>query len=190
MTTGCGRRCRFCLPDLSPQMDLPKERIMAAVRANVRNGNKQISLATEDMFIWGQVHTDTPFYFPNREALLNLFAEVVHTPGVEQHFLSHSTMAPAVVDPLLIRKPLGAIAEQKPDSPAHVQHSSSEEDTVASDRPGNGLRSSRQKDHAGQSRAISNRGMAERIHPGIDHYEPQQLVSGGDSDDWESGRDG
>jgi radical SAM superfamily enzyme YgiQ (UPF0313 family) len=103
MTTGCGRRCRFCLPDLSPQMDLPKERILAAVRANVQNGNSQISLATEDMFIWGQVHTDTPFYFPNREALLNLFAEVIHTPGVERCLLSHSTMAPAVVDPLLIR---------------------------------------------------------------------------------------
>ncbi|MEJ2244814.1 MAG: radical SAM protein [Acidobacteriota bacterium] len=104
MTTGCGRRCRFCLPDLSPQMDLPKENIMAAVRANVREGNKQISLATEDMFIWGQVHTDTPFYFPNREAILDLYAEVVNTPGVEQHLLSHSTMAPAVVDPILIKK--------------------------------------------------------------------------------------
>ena len=103
MTTGCGRRCRFCLPDLSPQMDLPKERILAAVRGNVQNGNKQISLATEDLFIWGQVHTDTPFYFPNREALLNLFAEVINTPGVERYLLSHSTMAPAVVDPLLIR---------------------------------------------------------------------------------------
>jgi radical SAM superfamily enzyme YgiQ (UPF0313 family) len=102
MTTGCGRRCRFCLPDLSPQMDLPKERILAAVRANVQNGNKQISLATEDLFIWGQVHTDTPFFFPNREALLNLFAEAVNTPGVEQHLLSHCTVAPAVVDPLLI----------------------------------------------------------------------------------------
>ena len=45
-----------------------------AVRANVRDGNKQISLATEDMFIWGQVHTDTPFYFPNREALLDLLS--------------------------------------------------------------------------------------------------------------------
>ena len=104
MTSGCGRRCRFCLPDLSPQIDLPKERIMAGVRANVLNGNKQISLATEDMFIWGQVHTDTPFYFPNREALLDLYAGVVNTPGVEQLLLSHSTMAPAVVDPVLIRK--------------------------------------------------------------------------------------
>ncbi|MSV27359.1 MAG: hypothetical protein EXQ52_01230 [Bryobacterales bacterium] len=54
MTTGCGRRCQFCRPDLNPQIDFPKEKIMDAVRANVREGNKQISLATEDMFIWGR----------------------------------------------------------------------------------------------------------------------------------------
>jgi radical SAM superfamily enzyme YgiQ (UPF0313 family) len=117
MTTGCGRRCRFCLPDLSPQMDLPKERILAAVRANVQNGNRQISLATEDLFLWGQVHTETPFYFPNREALLNLFEETIHTPGVEQHLLSHSTMAPAVVDPVLIR---GLSELLLPKSPIHL----------------------------------------------------------------------
>jgi radical SAM superfamily enzyme YgiQ (UPF0313 family) len=104
MTTGCGRRCQFCLPDLNPQLDVPKDRMMAAVHANVRDGNKQISLATEDMFIWGQVHTDTPFYFPNREALLDLYSEVVNTPGVEQHVLSHATIAPAVVDPILIKR--------------------------------------------------------------------------------------
>jgi radical SAM superfamily enzyme YgiQ (UPF0313 family) len=81
MTTGCGRRCQFCVPDLNPQIDLPKDKIMSAVRANVRDGNKQISLATEDMFIWGQVHTATPFYFPNREALVDLCTEIVNTPG-------------------------------------------------------------------------------------------------------------
>jgi radical SAM superfamily enzyme YgiQ (UPF0313 family) len=104
MTTGCGRRCQFCLPDLNPQLDVPKNRMMQAVRANVRDGNNQISLATEDMFIWGQVHTDTPFYFPNREALLDLYSEIVTTPGVDHHVLSHATIAPAVVDPLLIKK--------------------------------------------------------------------------------------
>ncbi len=117
ITTGCGRRCRFCLPDLSPQLDLPKEKIMAAVRANIRDGNKQISFATEDMFIWGQVRTDTPFYFPNREALLDLYSEVVNTEGVEQFLLSHSTMAPAVVDPTLIRM-LSEILLDK--SPIHL----------------------------------------------------------------------
>ena len=104
MTTGCGRRCQFCLPDLNPQLDVSKDQIMAGVRANIRDGNNQISLATEDMFIWGQVHTNTPFYFPNREALLDLYSDIVKTPGVEHHVLSHATIAPAVVDPLLIKK--------------------------------------------------------------------------------------
>ncbi|MBI5085367.1 MAG: B12-binding domain-containing radical SAM protein [Acidobacteria bacterium] len=114
MTTGCGRRCQFCLPDLNPQLDLPKDKIMEAVRANVRGGNKQISLATEDLFIWGQVRTDTPFYFPNREALLDLFGEIVETPGVEQHILSHCTIAPAVVDPLLIQRMSELMLEKSP----------------------------------------------------------------------------
>lgn len=104
MTTGCGRRCQFCVPDLNPQIDMPKDKMMDAVRANVRDGNKQISLATEDMFIWGQVHTSIPFYFPNREALVDLYKSVCETPGVEQHVLSHSTIAPAVVDPVMIQQ--------------------------------------------------------------------------------------
>jgi radical SAM superfamily enzyme YgiQ (UPF0313 family) len=119
MTTGCGRRCRFCVPDLNPQIDFPKEKIMAAVRANVREGNKQISLATEDMFIWGQVRTDAPFFFPNREALLDLYSDIVSTPGVEQHVLSHCTIAPFVVDPTLIKKLSGILL---PKSPIHLPH--------------------------------------------------------------------
>jgi radical SAM superfamily enzyme YgiQ (UPF0313 family) len=117
MTTGCGRRCQFCVPDLNPQIDMPKARIMAAVRANVREGNKVISLATEDMFIWGQVHTDTPFFFPNREALVDLYTEIVNTPGVEHHLLSHCTMAPFVVDPELIRQLSEVLL---PKSPMHL----------------------------------------------------------------------
>ena len=117
MTTGCGRRCQFCVPDLNPQIDLPKARIMDAVRANVREGNKLVSLATEDMFIWGQVHTDTPFFFPNREALVDLYTEIVNTPGVEQHLLSHCTMAPFVVDPELIRQLSEVLL---PKSPIHL----------------------------------------------------------------------
>jgi radical SAM superfamily enzyme YgiQ (UPF0313 family) len=122
MTTGCGRRCQFCVPDLNPQIDLPKEKILEAVRANVAGGNKQISLATEDMFIWGQVHTDTPFYFPNREALLDLYSEIINTPGVEHHVLSHCTIAPAVVDPVLIRKLSELLL---PKSPIHIPRLSS-----------------------------------------------------------------
>lgn len=123
MTTGCGRRCQFCLPDLNPQLDVPKEKIMRAVQANVSQGNKQISLATEDMFIWGQVRTGVPFYFPNREALLDLYSEIVRTPGVEQHVLSHATMAPSVVDPLLIEKLSEILLDKSPiHLPTHSTH--------------------------------------------------------------------
>jgi len=104
MTTGCGRRCQFCVPDLNPQIDVPKHKIMEGVYANVREGNNQISLATEDMFIWGQVNTGTPFYFPNREALVDLYRSIVEIPEVKHNLLSHCTMAPAVVDPKLIEE--------------------------------------------------------------------------------------
>ena len=114
MTTGCGRRCHFCLPDLNPQIDFPKQKIMEAVRANVSEGNNQISLATEDMFIWRQVHTEVPFYFPNREALVDLYREVVDTPGVRYHLLSHCTMAPSVVDPKLIEELSGVLLDKSP----------------------------------------------------------------------------
>jgi radical SAM superfamily enzyme YgiQ (UPF0313 family) len=114
MTTGCGRRCQFCLPDLNPQIDFSKDSIMDAVRANVREGNDQISLATEDMFIWGQVHTNTPFYFPHREALVELYRAVVNTPGVERHLLSHCTMAPSVVDPKLIEQLSAVLLDKSP----------------------------------------------------------------------------
>ena len=114
MTTGCGRRCQFCMPDLNPQIAMPRDRIMEAVRANVENGNGQISLATEDMFIWGQTQTTTPFFFPNREALVGLYSDIVNYPGVEHFVLSHSTMAPAVVDPGLIEKLSDVLLEKSP----------------------------------------------------------------------------
>ena len=84
------------------------------MRANVSEGNNQISLATEDMLIWGQVHTGVPFYFPNREALVDLYREVVDTPGVRYHLLSHCTMAPSVVDPKLIEQLSGVLLDKSP----------------------------------------------------------------------------
>jgi radical SAM superfamily enzyme YgiQ (UPF0313 family) len=122
MTTGCGRRCHFCVPDLNPQLAVPKDTILKGIRANVAHGNPQISLSSEDMFIWGQVKTDTPFFFPNREALVELYREAVNTPGITQHVLLHGTMAPAVVDPVLIRQLSDVVLEK---SPIHLKRVSS-----------------------------------------------------------------
>ena len=75
MTTGCGRRCAFCLPDLNPRISVPKDQIMDGRARQRRGGNKQISLATEDMFIWRTDEAGLPFFFPNREALLDLYPQ-------------------------------------------------------------------------------------------------------------------
>ena len=99
---------------MNPQLDIPKSQILAAVAANAREGNRQVSLATEDMFIWGQVNTGTPFYFPNREALLDLYSSVVNTEGIQHHLLSHATMAPVVVDPKLIEGLTGILLDRSP----------------------------------------------------------------------------
>jgi hypothetical protein len=113
MTTGCGRRCSFCLPDLNPQISIPKDRIMRAVAANVAAGNSQVSLASEDMFIWG-FKRDQPFFFPNREALLDLHRSIAHYPGVKWITLSHATIAPAIVDPALIQELSEILLDKSP----------------------------------------------------------------------------
>jgi radical SAM superfamily enzyme YgiQ (UPF0313 family) len=113
MTTGCGRRCSFCMPDLNPQMSVPKDRIMKAVKANVDAGNAQVSLATEDMFIWG-FNERQPFFFPNRNALLDLHKSIAEYPGVKWITLSHATIAPAVVDPMLIQELSGLLLDKSP----------------------------------------------------------------------------
>jgi radical SAM superfamily enzyme YgiQ (UPF0313 family) len=114
MTTGCGRRCAFCQPDLNPRISVPKTSIMAAVRANVAAGNRQVSLATEDMFVWRTDEAGLPFFVPNRAELLDLYRSIVDHPGVEQITLSHATIAPALVDPDLIAELSDLLLDRSP----------------------------------------------------------------------------
>src|SRR5262249_3924776 len=90
MTTGCGRRCAFCQPDLNPRSSVPKSEIMKAVAANVVDGNRQVSLATEDMFVWRTDEAGLPFFVPNRVELLDLYRSIIEHPGVDEITLSHA----------------------------------------------------------------------------------------------------
>ena len=114
MTTGCGRRCAFCQPDLNPRISVPREEILKAVRANVAAGNRQVSLATEDMFVWRTDEAGLPFFVPNRTELLDLYRAIVEHPGVEQVTLSHATIAPALVDPDLIAELSALLLDRSP----------------------------------------------------------------------------
>ena len=101
MTRGCGRACAFCAPTLEPRVSIPKEKILESVRGNVREGGKMVFPVSEDIFIY---QAKMPFYIPNREAILDLYDSIARVPGVEYLALSHATIAPALVDPELIRE--------------------------------------------------------------------------------------
>jgi len=101
MNRGCGRQCAFCSPTLETRISVPPEMVMESVRANTRNGGKIIFPVSEDIFIYGAA---APFYIPNENEILSFYDMIAREPGVEYLPLSHSTIAPAVVNPRLIKE--------------------------------------------------------------------------------------
>src|SRR6185436_7926418 len=55
MTTGCGRRCKFCVAHLNPADQLAEGKNKGRVSRNGGPRQKQNPLGNQDMFIWGQV---------------------------------------------------------------------------------------------------------------------------------------
>ncbi len=100
MNRGCGRQCAFCSPTLETRISVPMPDVMRAVRANTENEGRIIFPVSEDVFIYG---ASAPFYIPNPNQLLNFYGSIAEVPGVDYLPLSHATIAPAVVNPGLIR---------------------------------------------------------------------------------------
>ncbi len=101
MNRGCGRQCAFCSPTLETRISVPPEQLMEAVRANTRNGGRIIFPVSEDVFIYGAA---APFYIPNPNALVNFYETIANAPGIDYLPLSHATIAPAVVNPDLVKE--------------------------------------------------------------------------------------
>lgn len=101
MTRGCGRQCAFCTPTLETRVSVPPEQLLEAVKVNVSQGGRVIFPVSEDIFIYGAA---APFYIPNADALVNFYETVANVKGVDYVPLSHATIAPAVVNPHLIKE--------------------------------------------------------------------------------------
>ncbi|MEX2261938.1 MAG: radical SAM protein [Bryobacteraceae bacterium] len=101
MTRGCGRQCAFCSPTLETRISVPPDQLIEAVKANVREGGRIIFPVSEDIFIYG---ASAPFYIPNADALVDFYERVANVPGVDYVPLSHATIAPALVNPHLIKE--------------------------------------------------------------------------------------
>ena len=91
ITRGCPRRCQFCNPTMFKFRSIPLDNILKEVEVNVRSGESQISLATEDGFLYGASGIRI-----NRDAVRRLIREVSKlTPNVGFCHVSISSIVQA-----------------------------------------------------------------------------------------------
>jgi len=101
ISRGCGRNCQFCTPTMQKKHDIPIETIMKEVEVNVKEGNSAVTLVTEDLFLYG---TRDKRFIPNREAVVKLVKSVASFPGVKSIQPTHTSLAPVVHNPSMIKE--------------------------------------------------------------------------------------
>ncbi len=100
ISRGCGRNCQFCTPTMQTRRDVTFETVLQEVETTVREGCSRITLITEDLFLYG---VKDPRFIPNRKAVLELVERVAAAPGVKAVQPSHSSLAPVVADPDMVK---------------------------------------------------------------------------------------
>ncbi|HLI46931.1 MAG TPA: radical SAM protein [Geobacterales bacterium] len=98
---GCGRNCHFCEPNLRVGRYMPIERIRKEILTNLSGGISNVWLHSEDIFLYKV--EDKSYFYPNRDALIELFSNVMSIKGVTHANPTHGTVAPAAADPGLIK---------------------------------------------------------------------------------------
>lgn len=101
LSRGCGRNCQFCTPTMQKKRDVPLENVLKEVEVTAREGCSHITLVTEDLFLYG---ARDPRFIPNREAVVNLVRRVASVPGIRRVQPSHSSLAPVVADPGMVKE--------------------------------------------------------------------------------------
>jgi len=109
ISRGCGRNCQFCTPTMTNKFDVPLEHILDEVETSVREGRDSITLVTEDLFLYG---AKNPQFIPNREAVVNLVNSIAAVPGVKRIQPSHSSLAPVVSDPAMVKEVAEVLIER------------------------------------------------------------------------------
>jgi radical SAM superfamily enzyme YgiQ (UPF0313 family) len=101
ISEGCGRNCQFCTPTTRKKIDVPLENVMKEVEVTVKEGNSSITLVTEDLFLYG---AKDKRFIPNKEAVVKLVKTVASCRGVKSIQPSHSSLAPVVYAPGMVRE--------------------------------------------------------------------------------------
>ena len=99
---GCGRNCEFCDVNLRSARYIDLAKIRKEVGVNVEGGFDHIWVQSDDIFLYRL--EDHKNFYPNRDAVLELFSSIMSTKGVAWSNPTHGTLAPIAADPLLIEK--------------------------------------------------------------------------------------
>jgi len=109
ISRGCGRNCQFCTPTMQQRRNFPLDKIMKEVAVNVKEGNGKITLATEDIFLYGVKDNG---FIPNKTAVIELLRTVASYPGVTAVQPAHMSLAPVVYDPSMIKEAAEILIER------------------------------------------------------------------------------
>ena len=112
ISRGCGRMCKFCSPTLAKKRDIPIERIIEESKLNHEAGKSNSWLHAEDALLYGCHASD---FQPDRDAVLEMFKEVVSVEGINGAGFTHLSLAAVAADPELI----GGISSLCKTSPDH-----------------------------------------------------------------------
>ncbi len=115
---GCGRGCSFCEPNLRYGRFMPLDKIDEEIKVNVKMGQSSVWVHSEDIFLYKVESRST--LAPNRDAIIELFDNIMNQPGVTHANPTHGTIAPAVYDPDMIAK-LSEVLRAGPDNWIGIQ---------------------------------------------------------------------
>ncbi len=101
ISKGCGRNCQFCTPTMQNKVNVPLSRIMDEIKTTTMEGSSNITLVTEDLFLYG---AKDKAFIPNKKAVLKLVKSVACHPGVKGVQPSHISLAPVVCNPNMIKE--------------------------------------------------------------------------------------
>ncbi len=90
ISRGCGRGCAFCSPTMQRRRIMPLEMIIQEVELNVSQGQRDVLLVTEDIFMYGCKSSD---FKPNRDAVDELFKALTDREGLNSIQVTHANLA-------------------------------------------------------------------------------------------------
>ena len=99
---GCGRGCKFCDVTLRALRYYPPEKVKKEIEVNIKKGGIRTAwIHSDDIFVYGMDPRTSKGMEPNREALEELFTEIM-SAGITHTNPTHGTLAGAIADEKLI----------------------------------------------------------------------------------------